>query len=529
MTDLFKSYWNKIARYPLYWVPLLVLSIVGYGFSIFNRTIHWDDLLKDYYYDACLSSRWGMVLWQEIVGVTDLVPFVDRFVALLFMIIASFLFGALLFYLRNGEGKILSYTVLSSMVLTYPLINEIYEYTSANIQYAGNLALMILTYIYLTLNRGSYNINTFVIASLFMILPASSYEVGLFSYITLISLVIFYRSCMYSDSHITIKQWISEYAYFMLPVIIAVIFRYLIAFLLRLVFHLPYIQVGGADIDYSNTSITYLIGSNFFRYFVAGLVYFPITIFVFFSIVFVVYVIQKSLSKHNFQISLLGLIFFFSLFALPILQGICMQYRTAQSLTLYIAFVAFVLCEIKVCTRLLIPCLLLFLCWHQAVYLSNTLSLNNMRSNNEIVSLQCLGNRIISEFDNKPVVIIVSEDQYIQYLGPWIDRRVYANSDSWNGQLFNYLCKSYLPQRYHHYKYINSNIKNATQMGVTLKKHFAYCGYDINVKSISSLLKSIHDSDRKLRLKQLFEDAKNDMHFMEIKDVGECLIVKLCQ
>ena len=223
MTGLFKNFWNKIACYPLYWAPLLVLSIVGYGFSIFNRTIHWDDLLKDYYYEACLSSRWGMVLWEEIIGVTDLVPFVDRFVTLLFVIIASFLLGVLFFHLRNGEGKILSYTVLSSMVLSYPLINEVYEYTGADIQYAGNLALIILTYIYLALKRTSYNIMTFVIASLFMILPASSYEVGLFSYLTLISLVIFYRSCINSDFHVTLKKWISEYAYFMLPVIIAVI------------------------------------------------------------------------------------------------------------------------------------------------------------------------------------------------------------------------------------------------------------------------------------------------------------------
>jgi hypothetical protein len=381
----------------------------------------------------------------------------------------------------------------------------------------------------MTLERGRYIIKTIVIASIFMILPASSYEVGLFSYLTLISLVIFYRSCINSDLHITFKKWISEYAYFLLPVIIAVIFRYLIAFLLRSFFHLPYIQVGGSEIDYSNTGITYLIGSNVFRYFVAGLVYFPITIFVIFSLVFVVYVIYESISKRNCQISFLGLIFFLSIFSLPVLQGLCMQYRTAQPLTLYVAFVAFVLCEIKVRPQLLISCLLLFLCWHQAVYLSNMLSLNNMRSNNEIVSLQFIGNRIMSEFEYKPVVIIVSEDQYINYLGPWIDRRVYANPDSWNGHLFNNLCKSYLPERYHHYKFVNSNIKNATQMGVTLKKHFAYCGYDINVTSISSLLNSIYDSDRKLRLKQLYEDAKSDMRFMEIKDVGECLIVKLCQ
>ena len=296
-----------------------------------------------------------------------------------------------------------------------------------------------------------------------------------------------------------------------------------------MIFHLPYIQVGGSEIDYSNTSITYLIGSNVFRYFVAGLVYFPITIFVLFSLVFIVYVIQNSISKRNCQICLLGVVFFLSLFALPVLQGLCMQYRTAQPLTLYVAFVAFVLCEIKVRTQLFISCLLLFLCWHQAVYLSNMLSLNNMRSNNEIVSLQCLGNRIMSEFDNKPVVIIVSEDQYVNNLGPWIDRRVYANSDSWNGHLFNNLCKSYLPQRYHHYKFVNANIKNATQMGGTLKKHFAYCGYDINVVSISSLLKSIKDSNRRSQLKQIYEEAKNKMRFMEIKDVGECLIIKLCQ
>ena len=532
MKELFRSYWDKIAKSPLYWIPLIVFSAVGYGFSICNRTVHGDDFLKDYYNSVFpYSGRWGMLVWEKLVGVTDLFPFVDRFVALLFLITASFFIGVLFYYLSNKSGEILSYTVLSSMVLTYPLVNEIFEYTSADFQYSGNLALMIFAFIYLSLKREKPSLRVVLSATVIMILPASSYEVAVFSYITLLCAVILYRSISSPKKFLTIQEWLCDNVYYLSPLLLAVIFRFFVHYAILFVCDASYIQVGGSNIDYNNITLSYIVGSNFFKYYVVGLVYFPITVFVLFSLFFAGYILKKSISYHNFRIFVFAMLFYFSLFSL-VVRGVCMDYRTAQTITVFVAFLSFLICEMKIRWykfRLLIPVFLLFLCWHQAVYINKLLSLNNMRSNNEVESLRYVGNRIMSEYGGgKPVVFIAEQDAYGGYLGPWITKRMYADVNTWNGRLFDKLANEYLPEKYHRYKYVNSNVNNILNwMGqATLRDFFIYCGYNINIVSLSSVLSSEKDPIKRKQLDIQIQKVLVSMNPLEVRDVKKCLLVK---
>ena len=532
MKELLSDYWNVIAKKPSYWIPLMIFSAVGYGFSICNRTIHVDDFYKDYYNSVFpFSGRWGMLVWAKLIGVTDLLPFVDRFVALLFLLASSFFIGALFFQLKNKSGDVSSFTVLSSMLLTYPLVNEIFEYTNADFQYTGNLALMLYAFTYLTLKREKLTLRVVLYASVIMILPASSYEVGIFSYITILCAVILYKHLQTKGMHISFTEWLYENVYYLTPLLLAVVFRFVVHYAILLVCDASYIQVGGSNVDYSNTTFSYIIGSHLFKYYVAGLVYFPITVFVLFSLFFTGYILQKSISYHNSRIFVLAMLFYLSLFSL-VVRGVCMDYRIAQTITVFVAFSSFLICELKIRWykfRLLIPVFLLFLCWHQAVYINKLLSLNNMRSNNEIESLRYIGNRIMSEYGgNKPVVFIAEQDGYGGYLGPWINQRLYADVDTWNGKLFIKLVRNYLPEKYHHYKFVNSNVNNVLNWldADNLKTFFSYCGYDIDVMSFSSILASESNLVVRRHLEKQYEIANATMNPMEIRDVGNCLLVK---
>jgi len=532
MKELIVDYWNKVAKNPFYWIPLLIFSAVGYAFSICNRTIHGDDLLKDYYNSiAPFSGRWGMLVWSKLVGVTDLFPFVDRFTALLFLLAASFLIGVLFYYLNNRSDTILSYTVLSSMILTFPLINEIFEYTSADFQYTGNLALVIFAFIYLTLKRGNPSLRVILIASIIMILPASSYEVAVFSYITLLCAVILFKHILLPDKKLTFKEWLYENVFYFSPLLLAVIFRFFVHYAILFVCNASYIQLGGSDIDYNNITLSYIVGSNIFKYYIAGLVYFPITVFVLFSLFFAGYILQITISYRNIWIVVLAMLLYLSIFSL-VVRGACMDYRIAQTITIFVAFVSFLMCEMKIRWykfRLLIPIFILFLCWHQAVYLNNILSLNNMRSNNEILSLHHIGDRIVSEFGNKkPVVFIAERDPYGGYVGPWIAKRVYADVNTWNGSLFETLVKNYLPEKYHHYKYVNTNVNNVLNWMEydTLREFFNYCGYNINIVSLSSVMSSEKDPVKRKQLDLQIQNALVSMNPLEIRDVEKCLLVK---
>lgn len=153
-----------------------------------------------------------------------------------------------------------------------------------------------------------------------------------------------------------------------------------------------------------------------------------------------------------------------------------------------------------------------------------------MRSNNEAAAIRYIGYKLISEYDaQKPIILITKEDYYGGYLGPWVSERVYANTNTWNGKLFNMLTKKYLPEKYHHYKFINSNVINAIGLGGTQKKSFAYYGFDANIQSLSSVLGSIKDSKRRQLVEDFYKNAERTIPPMGIIDIGECIFVNMVQ
>ena len=188
------TFYNDILSKKRYYVPILFFAIVGYSFSIYNRTVGIDDFSRDINVGSgnrMLSGRWGMILWNKLVGITvALDPFIDRFLALVFLIIAAILFCYIL-YLIGGNKRIVSYTIAASTFITYPLINSIWEYTGADFMLTGNLCLVTLAAIVLMC------INPFgkrvLYASVLLLLPVSSYESAIFYYTSLFCVIVFYE------------------------------------------------------------------------------------------------------------------------------------------------------------------------------------------------------------------------------------------------------------------------------------------------------------------------------------------------
>ena len=82
------QFYQNVGRRVSYWLPLLFVTILAYGFSITNRTVGVDDLAYDTYYGdgkAMLAGmRWGAVLWRRAVSVLEFAPFAHRFLAAVF-------------------------------------------------------------------------------------------------------------------------------------------------------------------------------------------------------------------------------------------------------------------------------------------------------------------------------------------------------------------------------------------------------------------------------------------------------------
>ena len=488
MTDFIRFY-SEILSKKFFWIPLLFFALVGYSFSIYNRTIGVDDLMWDYYNTYMLSGRWGMIVWIRLTGLIYSSPFIDRFLSLVLYVIASVLLCYTL-YLVGRNKNVLSYAITASSFVTFPLINEIWEYTGADFMVAGNLCLVTISAIILR-SKLLFR-KKLLYASAMLILPMSSYESAIFYYIALVCVIIFYEQWVDKDHILAFKTWIKQISVYLVPLLIAFIVRFAVSFCINSIYNLEYHGGGAAGTTWIRESFVYvlknMIGFIIFDYGIMGLVYLPITVFLISLVLFVACILLKK--EKRMTNVLLGGAIFVSLFVQSIIQGYNQPYRTSQVFTLFVAF-SFYLTIISISSTIWRRCLyvvLLTICWHQAVYLNRLLGLNNLRSDNELAVIRQIGFRLVSEFDKKPVVF-VSPYQ----ISNWIRRQVTVDESTWNGRLFYKVYDSFMMQfdqpfmNYQRsctqlerpFKFVGTNINSMTIQWHNLYQIFSYCGYDI--------------------------------------------------
>lgn len=496
MKKLFVDFYNNVARKKSFWFPLLVLALSAFAFGMLNRTVSWDDFGKEKYLgdgNVMLAGRWGMLIWHEITGTLDLNPFTDRFLATIFLVMASIL-ACMVMYKLSGRQKTWTYTVLASTILTYPLINEIWEYTGANFISCGNMCIVTLAMLYVLCGSGKLTIKEIIVSSLILLLPVASYEAALFYYITFIAIVIFYQAYILKKRY-SFGELFKEGLLYCIPLAVAVVLRFLIGYVLRLTFDLPY-NHGGATMlfwDFSNIlgSLKMLVLRSGFFYGIVGLLYFPISVFIICSLLFGGVSVYGAIKEKRAGLFGLGILVFVAVFFQALVQGDSMPYRTATgNIALFVAFVFYLIIE-KVDGKKIYPYLvgvLMLVCWQQSVYLNKIQSLNNQRSDNELAAIRHMGYRLESEFDqSKPVVFVTSYTD-----GDWLSKRCTARPETWNGRLFLSITNKLMggseaakdengKSLFDDFKYVQSNLNCFTGYYTDIITAFSYLGFHINV------------------------------------------------
>lgn len=538
MTD-FISFYKCILDKKRFWLPLLFFALVGYSFSIYNRTVSPDDFfLTTHDVTYLLSGRWGMIVWVQFTGLIHTSPFIDRFLSFALYVIASTLLCFLLYII--GEKKdVLLYTITASSFVTYPLINEIWEYTGADFIVAGNLCLVTISAI-VTRSKMLFR-KRLLYASVLLILPISSYESAIFYYITLVCIIIFYEQWTYKDYSLTVKTWVKHIFAYLSPLLIAFVVRFSVSFCLNTILNLEYHGGGATGTTWIREDFGYvlknMIGFIIFDYGIMGLVYLPITVFLISLVLFAACILLKR--EKRMPCVLLGGAIFISLFVQSIIQGYDQPYRTSQVFTLFVAF-SFYLTIVSVSStiwRRYLYVVLLGICWYQAVYLNKLLGLNNLRSDNELAVVRQIGCRLVSEFEKKPVVF-VSPYQ----ISNWVLRQVTVDESTWNGSLFyraydNFMMKFDQPfmkyqrsctQLKRPFKYVGTNIFSITMQLHNLHALFSYCGYDIDGIPDNLWNEPLRYDEYKKLQKEATRIAKEkNIGPYQIYDHGDYLIVNL--
>ena len=525
MHNVMKSFYLNVIKRVSYWLPLTFFAIVAYGFSTFNPTVSIDDLAREYYIgdgNAMISAtRWGMVLWVKVFSTLKYIPGVDHLLGVVLLIFGAVTFSTILYVLSEQKNYSIKYLIFSALMITYPLINEIWEYNGANMIVAGNLFLVGLVHLYL-LCENDNRLKKQIISGCLLSIVASSYESGIFVYITVVFIILFYKYVVQNMEQERLN-WFKEGASYIFPLVIAVILRIVIGILLIKIMGLSYTVNGAAAIKWGENIVDGFILFNAYSYILEGLVYFPITIFLIFILVFIGYCIWISMKQKRILPCVIGMFLLLSLFGQAFLQLDGMPFRTAQTLMIFVGFCGYFIIEYcekvkkyKATILKFIVVLFLFLCHYQAVYLNSLLTLNYLRSENEMAMVYQMGYHIKSEYNDKEVVFVGTYS-----LGDYINDEVIIGKSSWNEKiLFMVLPNEYKEKTL---KYVHTNVnsslnwsKTAFESQIMMEKYFNYCGFDIH--TVEGVTEEFYQKNIEIA-------KKSEMKPFEIKDMGDYLII----
>ena len=524
VTDFVLFYKDVVCR-KAYFIPVLFFSIVGYSFSVYNRTVSIDDILRHYTIENGIRGRWGGYVFVNVLGITEFDPFIDRFLAVFFFVLTAILLSYI-FYCLSGIKDVWPYTITSSIFITYPLVNEIWEYTTANDGLGCYLVMVTLAVV--VLRSKLPDIKKYLASTFLILIPMSGYEVSVFYYVSLVCIIQFYLYNKRGNVPLKFDKWIKQNLHYFIPVFFAFILRFAISFILLYIFDLQYGSGGDTHISWLEYSflptLKGMLVSNFIHYIVFGLVYFPITIF---TVALLYYIVFILFSENIFGNAVLGVMVITSLFLQAIIQGDLLPYRHTVTITLFVAFVAFLLCSavkdgrIK---RLSIYIVLFGICWYQAVFLNRVLSLNNLRSDNELAVIRQIGVLVESKFDKKPLVIVSGYKT-----SSWIDSQITVDDSTRNGALLYSICGFLGANLQKPYKFVDTNINAATSETIQIREMFSYCGFDIDVipsqYSLFDLQTAEHERNVLLEASKIAKEK--NLKPYQIFDNGKYLITSL--
>ena len=527
MKQVLKNFYNDIGRKKRFWMPVFFVTWASFGFSIMNRTVSIDDLATELYVDGNIwlsEYRWGGVIWKKMTTYAICTPYLDKFLSIHFMMLAAALACCILYHLTGDRKNVWTYTVTAGLLITYPLINEIWEYTCGATIIVPGCFMLVALVLLSQVCRPKFTWQSLFWHSLVLAFVAASGESLMFVYVTAVLCILFYKYCVQEKGLYKAYGWFPEGLVYALPLILGVVIKFAVGKAIMLLLHLERSFRGDTQIAWPLTrkELVTLVRKSARWYGVNGLVYFPITIFDICVILFIIMVIVLCVRRKSLLPLLLGFFIGLSLFFQTLIQGTPMPYRTALTLTVFTGFTLYLLlAKFQSAPRGVYRgavLILLFLCWRQSAYLNMILSLDNLRSENEAAQIRMLGQTLVSQYYGRKVTF-VGPTHYSR----WTDRQITVDPDSWNGRLY-FQAREIIDPGYTetHVKYVDTNLSSAIEFyrrqfeGQLMDEYLSYFGYDIDV---------FEDVESETYGKYWNGCQARGMHAYEIWDVGDMVVV----
>lgn len=396
-----------------YIICVLMTTFLGYGFYLTHVTVNVDCLAHSLYFDdrniMLAAERWGSTFWFKILCWDDFYPCLTPMLGVLCFLTAVVSFSVLFRVSTDGKTKGGAEILFSCVLITYPLISEIWNYDGC-LFYIGIGYTFVALSLLLMENK-----KHIIAASLLLMLAIAGYESFAAVYVAGVLIVVFLEN-FYCKKHEGIKNCFYSGMIYAIPLVVGLVLKYVVGRIWRVSLGLEKFVVNTTEISWFDSKnmvsiLLNLIKALVSRHFVFGLWYFPVLEFAVATAVMVLIIVY--LIKHCKKIELI--ILFIGIwmcnFLLSLIAGGWTGYRTCQVAGLFVAFVFMLSYQLVRKSRKYIyvafTVCMVWVCYIQTSVLAKHSILNYERSEEEAAAVRMIGYEISQRNpDNKPIIFV---------------------------------------------------------------------------------------------------------------------------
>ncbi len=368
-----KAFFGDLKKIICDWrcsVPVILTALFSFGWQLVRFNIGIDDTVRSRYLNGGLFSqgRFSSTIVSYMFGQWKAMPFIEPFLAVLFLIAASFLMILLLKRASHGLLSRGATTFFACIFISYPLISEIFVYKGSDL-YAGIgyflCAVSLLAVSGIFEKSGAPSSETEAIgpkkrrrsiilrlltSTLISIFLVSLYEAFAAVYLVLVSLFLF-TEIIFSgrrpggktyDPKTDNTKFVRKFFIYISPMLLGIILEYLIGLILTGLFDFGInIPAGSGVYIPSSLSSEYFVNmfySIFRKLFFAGLWYYPIRVFAIGVLIMPAFFIGVGVYKRRASVLLCAGGLLAGLFGIAVISGGSVKYRTCLSFAPFVAF-----------------------------------------------------------------------------------------------------------------------------------------------------------------------------------------------
>lgn len=423
-----KEYLQEVSYYLKhkgYMISLILVSVISYGYAAVNTTISIDDTRGELYlgngHVMLASGRFGMTFFSKLFG--DYNEYIYNSFAIDVISVVLFIGAAINFCIlfRNiakREIGMIHCAVFSCILVSYPLMNEIWEYTVANLCvcmefFCVSIALLLIW----NQIHGKWQMGEMIASALLLMLVCAAYESLVSVYIFMVFAVLALQTLYGAEKEKELKEVLRQGLVYAGILAGGFLMKVFVSRIILILFHLSKTSTGAVGIAWGQKGIAEelidLLKSMKFVYIDGAIIYMPLTEFVLCIILLfglAVFLVNKQ-NGRGLLLALTGM--FLSPFLLCFLQGTYTPYRACQVFSVFVAFTLLLLLVVlgqgkrravhMAFYAASAGCLLLSL--HQAVYLNYFFTLNHFRWEEEQRVICNVSDDLNRNYDvSKPIV-----------------------------------------------------------------------------------------------------------------------------